>query len=621
MTQGLRTAIYVAVALLVGVVAFATRPSTPTVDLDEEVGDKLFPDLDDPAEVASLEITKYDEALAQLGDFKVALVDGAWSISSHDNYPADNVREMGTGENAKPESRVADAAASLMDLTIVGVDSSSARDHEGLGVVEPDPEKIKVGASGVGTLVILQNAAGEDLARLIIGKPVETETAEDQFGDQKKLRYVRRAGQDQVYRVMVDTSKLSTTFGDWIKKDLLDIDTYDITQLTLNDYSVVDTQGGGKRPLITALLTFAFKDSAWKLTEMVESTEEGELSPAELKEDEEPNTQKLNDLKFALDDLEIVDVYKKPAVLADLMRKGHPFPYQDPRQVADEALESLQDHGFYFYPGEPPKGFTQLFSDAGDFFVRTNDGVEYLIRFGNIAPPLRSMSSEGKKDDGSGEKEKLGLNRFVMVTARLDKDLIEKPVVKPYPDETPAGGEKEPVDAGAESATPGTPSSETPSGESQPKEGDAEKEGMEGETTEDQDVGQDAPAAQQDPAAEPTEQPADEATPQDESDEEPKQPAAGEGEKQPEVKLDPVAAARKKIDDENKKAQEDYDKKVKEAEEKVAKLNARFADWYFVVSEDVYKKLRLGREDAIQKKGAKPADDDGGLPNLGPIMP
>ena len=44
-----------------------------------------------------------------------------------------------------------------------------------------------------------------------------------------------------------------------------------------------------------------------------------------------------------------------------------------------------------------------------------------------------------------------------------------------------------------------------------------------------------------------------------------------------------------------------------EAVARVAELNARFADWYYVISEDVYKKIHLGRSDII-KEGATARD-------------
>jgi hypothetical protein len=45
---------------------------------------------------------------------------------------------------------------------------------------------------------------------------------------------------------------------------------------------------------------------------------------------------------------------------------------------------------------------------------------------------------------------------------------------------------------------------------------------------------------------------------------------------------------------------------VKAAQKRVRELNARFADWYYVVSDAECAKIRLGRDAVIQ---SKPADD------------
>ncbi len=34
----------------------------------------------------------------------------------------------------------------------------------------------------------------------------------------------------------------------------------------------------------------------------------------------------------------------------------------------------------------------------------------------------------------------------------------------------------------------------------------------------------------------------------------------------------------------------------------MSELNARFADWYYIISEDEYKKIHLGRDELIQVK-------------------
>ena len=59
----------------------------------------------------------------------------------------------------------------------------------------------------------------------------------------------------------------------------------------------------------------------------------------------------------------------------------------------------------------------------------------------------------------------------------------------------------------------------------------------------------------------------------------------------------------------------DFNAKVKAGQEKVKQLNERFADWYYIISDDTYKKIHLGRKDIIK---AKPVDtkDVGNLKDL-----
>ena len=57
----------------------------------------------------------------------------------------------------------------------------------------------------------------------------------------------------------------------------------------------------------------------------------------------------------------------------------------------------------------------------------------------------------------------------------------------------------------------------------------------------------------------------------------------------------------KRIEKENQRKLDDWKDKRGKAEEKVRELNARFADWYYVVSEDEYKKIRLTRSDLIKE--------------------
>jgi hypothetical protein len=535
MKEMTRTLIFVGVALVVTVIAIVTRPSPAGITPDEELGKALFPDLQDPLAVTDLEIVKFDEGLAQLSRFRVAQVDGVWSIVSQDNYPVD----------AKDQMK--DVATLVGGLEILGVedpegqgqDTKQGDIHKLYGVVEPDREKINVGTRGVGTLLILKDSKGKDLARLIIGNKVEREK-EDQFRqDKTELHYVRRAGQDRVYIAKLDVSKLSTRFEDWIERDLLKLDPWNIKEVELDDYAIVTVQNRGalsKTVQERSRMTFAEENSKWTLKQMlIPDGEKQQLKTVtSLAQDEELNESKLNDLKNALDDLKIAGVERRPASLRSDLATG---------QIAgldDAGQESLIDHGFF--PGQEEDSRTkkpavQIYSDSGEIRVGMNTGVEYLIHFGSVSGSGESSAKkkESKKEDSKNEEAEVSLNRYVLVTTRVNEDLLEKPALKPLPVKPePSKTDKKPGD----------------------KKTDDKK-------TDD------------------------------------KKTEAAEQQKEEKKKFE---EERKKIEEENKKAQEEYDNKVKEAQKKVREFNARFSEWYFIISEDVYKKIHLTRSDVINKK-------------------
>ena len=66
-----------------------------------------------------------------------------------------------------------------------------------------------------------------------------------------------------------------------------------------------------------------------------------------------------------------------------------------------------------------------------------------------------------------------------------------------------------------------------------------------------------------------------------------------------------MKAERERIEKENKRKQEEYDEKVAAGKKHVKELNDRFADWYYVISDDVYRKIHLTRADFVKKKEAK----------------
>ena len=496
----------------------------------------LFPELSDASKAASLEIVSYDDELSTLHPFKVLQSGGVWVLPAHQKYPAD------------AKEQLAAAATALVDLKMLDVVSKSPGDHETYGVIEPDPEKIKPGMTGVGQLVEIRDGSGNKLARLIIGKEDKRRVGADSGG--RTLRFVRKAGQDPVYRVEVDTSKFTTSFGDWIEKDLLKLSPWDVRRLGLEDYALVAVESNGRVGVqldrkYRIDLAYDDKDAKWSLVKLEAFSKEGEPKEEKLAEGEELASGKLNDLRNALGDLKIVDVARKPSGLSAELKAEESFTNDR------EAVTSMQQRGFL------PLKTGEILSTDGETIVGMKDGVEYVLRFGaptTVAGDSKAGDSKLGDEQGKGGKPEKDAadetsGRYLLVMARFNEQLLEKPTLEPLPD-APADEAKKEEDGGK----------------------DGEKKDVE--------------AAEE------------------------KKPDAAESLK----KADEAEAAaqvalenRRRVERENRRKQDDYDDKVKAAQKRVRDLNGRFADWYYVVSDKEYAKIHLGRNSMVQKVEAKAA--------------
>jgi hypothetical protein len=468
MNDYLKTLIYVIVGAAFLSLAWVARPAAPGRTVVEDIGEPFFADFNDPLEAASLEIISFDEDTGTPHAFKVARHAGVWSIPSHENYPAD------------AENRFAGAATALLDLAKGTNVSDTPADHEHFGVV--DPAGAGPGAVGVGTRVTIDGTDGRRLADLIIGEALK---------DSQTHRYVRVPGQDRVYLAGVDIEKFSTRFEDWIEKDLLQLSSSDITGVIVRDYSVDEIggrliQGDGLR------LTFDNVAFEWGL--------EG------LGEDEELDATKLNDMRRALDELEIVDVHRKPAGLSSELRA------EDALQLTAEAVNSLRSRGFYIHQG-------RLLSNQGETIVQTTSGVQYTLRFGEIV-----VTQGGGEEGGDGDGD--GTGRYLFVTAELDPNGIPQPDLTELPDMSHLIDQVAAEDGEDDSA----------------------------------------------------------------------RPAVEEA----------IEQARARVEQENQQKQQEYERKLDEGRQRARELNDRFADWYYVIADDVYEKVRLRREDVV--KPLEPAE-------------
>ena len=509
MSRGIwgRTSLFLLGGLGMLLLGFLAQPRYQSREVKPEAERILFPELTDVQKAASLEVVKYDEELATLQPFKVVQAGGVWVLPSHQNYPAD------------ARDHLAAAATELVDLESLDVVSSSAADHETYGVIEPDPEKIKPGMVGVGELIEIRDAGGNKLARLVVGK--EDKRPGTSAAGGKKLRFVRKAGQDPVYRVEIDTSKFTTRFDDWIEKDLLKLSPWDVRRAVLDDYSLGAVESGGRIRVEQNRkdrieVAYDDKDQRWTLARLEAFGGGPEAKLETLGEAEELASPRLNDLRNALGDLKIVDVVRKPAGLSAELKAEEKFT------ADEEAVRSMQQRGFL------PLKSGDILSTDGETIVGMKDGVEYVLRFGAGTSVGNGSGEDVAADDATG--------RYLLVMARFNESLLEKPVLEEVPGEAPA------------------------------TEGAAAEGGEQG-------------AADQLKAA-------DEA----------------------EAKAQAALEARRAVERDNRRRQDDYDAKVKAAQRRVRDLNARFADWYYIVPTKEYAKIHLNRAAVLQPKGTDAAD-------------
>jgi hypothetical protein len=545
MNEWMKTGVFAGLALFVVLIAVISQPRIANVALDEMEGKLLFADKFNESnqdDAARLEIVTFDEKLGKLRSFSVGKQKdtGQWAIEP-EQYPADNQQQL------------VDAMASLMGLKVIGVHSEVEQDKEACQVVEPNIDDLTTSSSGVGTLVTIRDKNNRAMASLVIGKKVSEEG---------NNRYVRLPGDNNViYVVEVDTASLTTDFKDWIETDLLDLASLDIRSVLLKDYAIIPSSQGRLQLQMKSDVNLRWdaEESTWILDSMTQY-KDNEPTETTLAENEELNSQTLNDLKFALDDLEIDSVEKKPEGLgADLVVEAN---------LANnvEGVRSLQQLGFFPVQNEEGDGI-ELLSANGEMHVSLQTGIQYVIRFGEIV------------GDISADAE--GIQRYMVVTARLDESMLTPPTLEA---ETP--GEVElPVEP--EPTEPADPASED-----KPDDTDPEADGSDAVEDEPAEEAATSEGGEEKPAEE---KPAEEKPAEDE-------PAA-------EVPAEPTAEEEEVAKLELERKMNEYQDKRNDAIKRVQELNERFADWYYLISEETYSKLHLGISDLITEK----EESDGGL--------
>ena len=191
---------------------------------------------------------------------------------------------------------------------------------------------------------------------------------------------------------------LVTKFVDWVEKDFLDLDKWNIKRVTLDNYEVNLAKGQLNRKETHMFLTMKFRMEIERIT---------------LVRKEELNKDKLDELKDAFDDLKIIDVERKPEILVNNLKQGNEFFSNLKDQKNQAVVQSLQQKGFYTVAVKNPQGqqVPKVVSNKGEIIVGMKDGVEYVLRFGD--------TYRGLEDD----ENSTGSSRYIYAFARVNTSL------------------------------------------------------------------------------------------------------------------------------------------------------------------------------------------------------
>jgi hypothetical protein len=555
MKENKKTILFIIAAIACVALAFYSAPEARNPSAQgSKMGQALFESFD-PRSAIGIEIVEIDEENIESKSVEVSQTDQGWLIRrpGKADYPA----------NA--DNQVRNVSSILFDLRIIDQAAEGAGEHAKFGVL--DPSKANPSDSGVGKMIALKNNSGSNLAQLIIGSEVD---------GLSNTRYVRKPEESAVYRVeLQNAGDVSTKFVDWVEKDFLDLDKWNIKQVTFDNYEIID---GKIAPSVKQILDY--DNSEWK------------LSGTTLSDQEELDKEKLDGMKDAFDDLEIIDVEKKPEILASSLRKGSEFVEANNIQALQSTANSLIQKGFrpvnelgqdgkpLSYPNGKPK--LKVVSQKGEVLVGMKDGVEYVLRFGE--------TYRGPEDD----ENSTGDSRYIYAYARVNANLLEQPVLDPVP---------------APLSKPKVDKSTPDSGDANGTKGDTGDKGTEGKPSAPSIAPPGPPPNFTPPSLPPSLSPPPPPSPE----------ISKKGDSNASAPVDSFAKEKADRDAEiarvqasNAQKQSEFQQKVNKAQTRVKELNENLAGWYYVISNDVYEKIRLDRSDFVkvkEKEGEETPDE------------
>ena len=273
----------------------------------------------------------------------------------------------------------------------------------------------------------------------------------------------------------------------------------------------------------------------------------------------------------------------KPEILVNNLKQGNEFFSNLKDQKNQAVVQSLQQKGFYTVAVKNPQGqqVPKVVSNKGEILVGMKDGVEYVLRFGEIY--------RGLEDD----ENSTGTSRYIYAFARVNKNLLDAPELEPVP---------------APLANPSTKPTQKKNKKDKGAEGDTGEKGKAGNSP---SITPPGPPPNFVPSTPP---PANAPTPpppsvqaklNDTSNSDSNQSSEDSEFAKKKAERDAEIA---RIQASNATKQKEYDDKIAEAQKRVNELNANLAEWYYVISNEVYEKIRLERNDFVKAKEVESDD-------------
>jgi hypothetical protein len=514
MNEITKTTIFIGIAVVLLLFAWLVQLRDRSGHSDDMIGKRLLEDFKDPSQIKELQIVKYIPETGDLIDFRVAEVNGVWCLPSHQNYPADAEEQMG---------RVASDFTDQQVLNIAYSDAGGAdvRDmHTTFGVLDPESKTPGLG-DGVGVKVKFTGENQRILASLIIGKEVENTGG--------RQSYVRVPGQNTVYVMAINKNNLSTKFDDWVEKNLLDISSFDLQAVRMQDYTTEEVETPQGEIAMAPLFHSYFKvkydpmtlGEKWRL-EILQRFDPatGQRVDVMLAPEEILNESKLEEMRLAFDDLKIIDVLRKPESIASAQRANDVFV------TSSDDIRVLYNVGFITDLRQTVDGqmAVRLYSRQGEAFIEMQDGIVYHLMFGNLtgtniaehAQASVSTDAESTSDGTTtAATNVLSANRYLMILAEFDESIIEKPAPVPLT-EVPDDGDEEEIAR--------------------------------------------------------------------------------------------LKARRESEERHNRQQEDEYNTAIEAGKRRAQELNQRFADWFFVIADEVFKKIHVTDSDLIARPGAAQPD-------------